>query len=63
MSKILVVDDSPTALKLVTQTLATTGHHLITAGDGEEAVQKATSGAKGRDRAPRPHGAGRRHAT
>jgi len=43
MSKILVVDDSPTALKLVTQTLAPTGHHIITAGDGEEAVQKATA--------------------
>ncbi len=43
MSKILVVDDSPTTLKLVTKTLANTGHHIITAGDGEEAVQKATA--------------------
>ena len=43
MSKILVVDDSPTALKLVSKALATTGHHIITAGDGEEAVQKATT--------------------
>ena len=41
MSKILVVDDSPTTLKLVTKTLASTGHHIITAGDGDEAVQKA----------------------
>jgi len=41
MSKILVVDDSPTTLRLVTKTLATTGHQIITAGDGEEAVQKA----------------------
>ena len=43
MSKILVVDDSPTALKLVTKALATTGHHIITAEDGDEAVQKATA--------------------
>jgi len=42
MSTILVVDDSPTALKLVSQTLATAGHHIITASDGEEAVVKAT---------------------
>jgi len=43
MSTILVVDDSPTALKLVTKALSTTGHHIITAGDGEEAVKKATA--------------------
>ncbi len=43
MGKILVVDDSPTALKLVTKALATTGHHIITAGDGDEAIQKATA--------------------
>ena len=42
MSTILVVDDSPTALKLVSKTLATAGHHIITASDGEEAVAKAT---------------------
>jgi len=41
MSKILVVDDSPTTLKMVTKTLATTAHHIITAGDGEEAVKTA----------------------
>ncbi|MGE3541020.1 MAG: PleD family two-component system response regulator [Candidatus Tectimicrobiota bacterium] len=41
MGTILVVDDSPTALKLVSKTLATTGHHIITAADGEEAVHKA----------------------
>jgi twitching motility two-component system response regulator PilH len=41
MSTILVVDDSPTTLKLVTKTLTATGHHIITAGDGEEALQKA----------------------
>jgi CheY-like chemotaxis protein len=42
MSTILVVDDSPTALKLISKTLATAGHHIITASDGEEAVTKAT---------------------
>jgi twitching motility two-component system response regulator PilH len=42
MSTILVVDDSPTALKLVSQALATAGHHIMTASDGEEAVAKAT---------------------
>ena len=42
MSTILVVDDSPTALKLVSKSLATAGHHIITASDGEEAVAKAT---------------------
>jgi len=30
MSTILVVDDSPTALKLVSKVLATTGHHMRT---------------------------------
>ncbi len=43
MSTILVVDDSPTALKLVTKVLATTGHHIMTASDGEEALQKVTA--------------------
>jgi twitching motility two-component system response regulator PilH len=43
MSTILVVDDSPTALKLVSKALATTGHRIITASDGEEAVTKATT--------------------
>ena len=42
MSTILVVDDSPTALKLVSKVLATAGHHIMTASDGEEAVAKAT---------------------
>ena len=42
MSTILVVDDSPTALKLVSKALATAGHHIITASDGAEAVAKAT---------------------
>src|SRR6266436_9004048 len=43
MSTILVVDDSPTTLKLVTRALATTGHHIMTASDGEEALQKVTA--------------------
>ena len=42
MSTILVVDDSPTALKLISKALATVGHHIITASDGEEAVAMAT---------------------
>jgi twitching motility two-component system response regulator PilH len=42
MRTILVADDSPTALKLVSQALATAGHHILTASDGEEAVAKAT---------------------
>lgn len=41
MSKIMVVDDSPTAMRLVTDILAATGHQVITASDGNEAVQKA----------------------
>jgi twitching motility two-component system response regulator PilH len=40
---ILVVDDSPTELKLVTKALAGTGYHIITATDGEEALAKAAS--------------------
>jgi twitching motility two-component system response regulator PilH len=42
MSTILVADDSPTALKLVSKALVTAGHHILTASDGEEAVAKAT---------------------
>ena len=42
MSTILVVDDSPTTLKLVSKALTTAGHHTITASNGEEAVAKAT---------------------
>jgi twitching motility two-component system response regulator PilH len=38
---ILVVDDSPTELKLVTKTLSTKGYRIVTAIDGDEAVQKA----------------------
>ena len=41
MSTILVVDDSPTVLKLVSKTLATAGHHIMTANNGAEALTKA----------------------
>ncbi|HEV3238630.1 MAG TPA: response regulator [Gemmataceae bacterium] len=40
--KILVVDDSPTDLKLVSGPLRTKGYQVITAVDGEEALEKAT---------------------
>lgn len=43
MRTILVVDDSPTALSLVTRALAPMGHHIITASDGNEAIKKATA--------------------
>lgn len=42
MSTILVVDDSPTVRKLVSTTLATAGHHIMTANNGAEALTKAT---------------------
>ena len=42
MSTILVVDDSPTALKLLSKALATAGYRVVTASDGEEAVAKVT---------------------
>lgn len=38
---ILVVEDSPTELKFVTQMLASKGYSYTTATDGEEAVRKA----------------------
>jgi twitching motility two-component system response regulator PilH len=40
---ILLVDDSPTDLKLMTQALSPRGYHLLTAADGEEALEKAAS--------------------
>lgn len=40
---ILVVDDSPTQIKLATNCLQTQGYRLITAADGEEALRKASS--------------------
>jgi twitching motility two-component system response regulator PilH len=39
--KILVVDDSPTELRLVVSALQGKGFELITATDGEEALDKA----------------------
>jgi DNA-binding response OmpR family regulator len=38
---ILVVDDSPTDLRMVTSLLQSRGYMVITAGDGEEALEKA----------------------
>ncbi|CAG0945977.1 Alkaline phosphatase synthesis transcriptional regulatory protein PhoP [Anaerolineae bacterium] len=40
---ILVVDDSPTDLKLMTAPLKEKGYRVVTAVDGEEALQKAAS--------------------
>src|SRR5262249_12632029 len=40
--KILVVDDSPTDLRLVTASLQGQGYVILTASDGEEALEKAT---------------------
>lgn len=40
---ILVVDDSPTELKLVAKALAGNGYRIVTAIDGEEALLKAVS--------------------
>jgi twitching motility two-component system response regulator PilH len=39
---ILVVDDSPTDLRVVTSLLQSKGYMVITAGDGEEALEKAS---------------------
>jgi twitching motility two-component system response regulator PilH len=39
--KILVVDDSPTDLRLVTTPLQKSGYEVVTASDGEEALEKA----------------------
>jgi twitching motility two-component system response regulator PilH len=39
--KILVVDDSPTEQKLVVSALTARGYQVITANDGEEAIEKA----------------------
>jgi twitching motility two-component system response regulator PilH len=41
--KILVVDDSPTDLALMTAPLEGAGYQIITAVDGEEALEKAVS--------------------
>jgi twitching motility two-component system response regulator PilH len=39
---ILVVDDSPTEQKLVTAALQAKGYRIITAADGDEAIEKAS---------------------
>jgi len=39
--KILVVDDSPTDLALMTAPLESAGYQVVTAVDGEEALEKA----------------------
>jgi CheY-like chemotaxis protein len=41
--KILVVDDSPTHLKLISEPLFAKGYEVITASDGEEALAKAAA--------------------
>ncbi|MEM7585115.1 MAG: response regulator [Acidobacteriota bacterium] len=38
---ILVVDDSLTEQKLILEALKTTGHHILTADDGEQALEMA----------------------
>ena len=41
--KVLVVDDSPTDLKMMTTLLKGQGYEVVTAADGEEALDKAVS--------------------
>ncbi len=43
MSKILVVDDSPTEQRLMVDALKGTDHQIYTADDGEAALEKATT--------------------
>lgn len=43
MPKILVVDDSPTVLEVVTAVLVQEGYEVITASDGLEGLNKARS--------------------
>ena len=42
-AKILVVDDSPTELKLMSEPFLSQGYQLITAQDGEDALKKLAS--------------------
>jgi twitching motility two-component system response regulator PilH len=42
-ARILVVDDSPSELSLISAPLLAGGYEVITASDGEEALVKATS--------------------
>lgn len=41
MANILVVDDSPTEMKLMLDALRSTPHQIFTATDGEEALKQA----------------------
>ena len=41
--KILIVDDSPTQLNLMTKPLKEAGYTIVTAADGEEALSKVVS--------------------
>jgi DNA-binding response OmpR family regulator len=45
MAKILVVEDKITGLQVIEDILKEIGHEVITAADGEEAEQKARTGA------------------
>lgn len=40
MAKILIVDDSPTELHVLTQILQKEGHEVLTACDGEEGIDE-----------------------
>jgi twitching motility two-component system response regulator PilH len=42
-AKVLVVDDSPTLVKMVTKLFTENGYEVLTAFDGDEALQKAAS--------------------
>ena len=42
-ARILVVDDSPTELSIISAPLLAGGYEVITASDGEEAISKAAS--------------------
>ena len=42
-AKVMVVDDSTTELKLMSEPFLSQGYELITATDGDEAIQKAES--------------------
>ena len=43
MTRILIVDDSPTQINVLTRILARQGYEVITAGDGAQGVDKASS--------------------
>ena len=43
ISRLLLVDDNPTNLQVLFQTLASSGHELLVAQNGEEAVEVAAS--------------------